>query len=71
MDVELQTNMLAAYANSGQPFKAIKFVSSLPETDMTYELAYNAACALIDAGDAAAAMKKLDEVHQSLRLSHS
>jgi len=66
MDVELQANLLAAYANS-HPTKALKFVKNLAANELTHELAYNAACAFIDAGELNMAYQKLEQAKKLCR----
>lgn len=60
LDNEMKSNMLAAYANSS-PVKALKFIQKLSEEGLTHELAYNSACALIDANELQQAYKKLEQ----------
>jgi tetratricopeptide (TPR) repeat protein len=58
-DAELLTNVMAAYVGAGQPEKAIAL---LPKGEYaTYEVAYNAACALIDAHDLKSANRAIEQ----------
>lgn len=71
VDIELRTNLLAALVSSGQSERALSLFATwrLPVAELTYEAAYNAACAEIDAGDFAAAIRQL-EMAEGLARSH-
>jgi hypothetical protein len=62
--MEVKTNLLAAYVSAGVPTKALAFIAQLQRAgeaeEMTYEASYNAACALIEAGDIPGAGRQLE-----------
>lgn len=66
LDDDMKANLLAAYANSS-PVKALKFIKKLGEEDLTHELAYNSACALVDANELQQAYAKLEQAKQLCR----
>jgi hypothetical protein len=64
-DHELRTNVMAAYIGAGTPDKALALamqsgVDPTTSAAVSYELAYNTACALVDANRTEAAAKALD-----------
>lgn len=61
MDIEAQTNLLAALTAGGQAEKAIKVYTQLgiKDKDASYELAYNLASALIETNQLQAAVDRL------------
>jgi len=60
-DVELQANLLAAMVSAGQLEEAKAFLKkhAVLTNPETYELAYNAACGLVESGDFKAALESV------------
>lgn len=62
--VELAANRSAALCAAGDPEMAEKVINETGQTvDLTSDLAYNRACAIIERGDWPAALKALNGVH--------